>query len=574
MSQENLGWNPARVLFGLSRIGYKPHTALADIMDNSISYGATEVNLVIKKEREDLADTRKNNIEEYIVIDNGDGMNREGILSALALGAGDEAQYDEGSLSKFGLGLKSASFSQGNLLEIVSSAGDEFKKFAVDLETITDNYFCVELALDALDQELINGYLDDGKGTIIRIKKIHKNNHPSVKKTVDELKYRLGIIYYYFISEGITLKLNGDVIEGYDVLFTEEAEQNGALNEHEWDGRQVQWIKKPVSQTLDISGERPVKAIVEVTQLPHPPTFDLDGEGERAKVRDHYKIDSGNYGYYVYRNKRLISWAERFSGIIPQDQDFYAFRGRILLDNSADDAFNIDVKKSHLELSNEAWDSLSDLSDEYKRKSKKAWQRATALKKQMMGEDTSTVSNEIANDLNLPDEFLGGKLPTPEEEKTAEVNEENLKEKIKRKLRHDATEFKRSSTGAEEVTDEEIQDYATGGSSSDKRIFRVDHIEDNLLWEPYYDDDHGWCVRINKNHRFSRLIFEDNNQNTDMAVIYDLLLLHFAHAEVQIKRSPHYDSDSASEIITAFRESVSNLLVALVRNRAVGLPPL
>jgi hypothetical protein len=72
-------------------------------------------------------------------------------------------------------------------------------------------------------------------------------------------------------------------------------------------------------------------------------------------------IGSGNYGFYVYRNKRLISWASQLQGIIPIDQDYFAFRGRILIDDSADDYFNIDVKKSTLTLSDEAGMSLAIL---------------------------------------------------------------------------------------------------------------------------------------------------------------------------------------------------------------------
>ena len=64
----------------------------------------------------------------------------------------------------------------------------------------------------------------------------------------------------------------------------------------------------------------------------------------------------------------MISWASLLNGIIPQDQDFFAFRGRILLDDSADEYFNIDVKKSSFTLSEEAWNIISDYSQEPKEK--------------------------------------------------------------------------------------------------------------------------------------------------------------------------------------------------------------
>lgn len=572
---QQLDWNPSRVLFGLSRIGYTPHSALADIADNSVTNGADNVWLYINKIRDELSSTRKNNIKEYVIVDDGDGMDREGILSALSLGS-DDLSYSTDSLSKFGLGLKSASFSQGKILEVVSSKGDGFVKYSVNLNNIDNVYFCQLEELSKEDESLINEHLSNGIGTIVRITDIHHNNHPSLKSTEDALKYRLGTIYYYFLSEGLNIFLNGEKIEPYDVLFTDEADANGNLDENEWSGRTVNWIKKPTSQTLDISGEEPVSATVEVTQLPHPPIHALDGEGEQKRVRDKYKIGSGNYGFYVYRNKRLISWAERFDGIIPQDQDFYSFRGRILLDSDADDAFNIDVKKSHLELSDEAHASLSDLSDEYKRKSKKAWQNANSIKKQMMGNEPNNISNDIAEMLDLPDLLPGEELPSPEKEIRKKHREEEIKRDIQDKIKKEAKDAALAEgKDSEAITDEEVKVYADGGGNNkDKRILRVPQIEDNLLWEPYYDDDHGWSVRINKTHRFARCIFEDNSENIDMQVIFELLLLNAAQAEIHVRRNPDIDKNDAEHIVELFRESVSNNLAQLIRKKDIKLPPL
>jgi len=570
MSRQDLGWNASRVLFGLSRIGYTPQSAIADIVDNSITNSASNVHVKIVKERIDLSDNRKNNIKEYLIIDDGCGMDKQGVLAAFELGNNDFV-YSEDSLSKFGLGLKSASFSQGNILEIISSNGEGFIKFKVDLKTIEDSYFCTEEDLTDEDEELIDKNIIGGKGTIIRITDIHQNNHPSLKNTVSELEYRLGIIYYYFINDGISLTLNDELVEKYDVLFTDEAEQNGNLNEHEWSGKEVCWIKKLTSQALDIHSTPSVSASVEVTQLPHPPIHSLDGESEPAKIRKKYKIESGNYGYYVYRNKRLISWAERFNGLIPQDQDYFSFRGRILLDSTADDAFNIDVKKSSLTLSEEARDALSDLSDEYKRKSKKSWQRATELKKQMLGDEPNQIANDIASELDIPDMLPGEAIPSPEEEKEKLAREKVIKSKIKQKIRNEASEQEENN----ELTDEEVASYVSESSESrDKRIIRAKYIQDNHLWEPYYDDDHGWSVRINKNHRFSKCIYEDNGNNLDLQIIYELFLLQMSHAEVSLRKQPGMNQDVVEKILFSFRESISGLLVTMMRSENINLPPL
>lgn len=117
----DLAIDPGRVSFGLSRIGYTPTTAVCDVLDNSVRAGAKNINIRVIKERPNLSDKKKDNVKEYLVIDDGSGMDDAGIRNALTLGSPDN--YEEHSLSKFGLGLKSAAFSQGEELEVISSPG-------------------------------------------------------------------------------------------------------------------------------------------------------------------------------------------------------------------------------------------------------------------------------------------------------------------------------------------------------------------------------------------------------------------------------------------------------------------
>lgn len=111
MSEIQLNISAGRLLFGLSRIGYTTSSAICDIIDNSVRARSTEIIIKIIKERKDLGDTKKNNVKQYVIIDNGDGMDDTGIQNALKLGSSNE-DYEQFSLSKFGLGLKSAAFSQ------------------------------------------------------------------------------------------------------------------------------------------------------------------------------------------------------------------------------------------------------------------------------------------------------------------------------------------------------------------------------------------------------------------------------------------------------------------------------
>ncbi|QXD13940.1 ATP-binding protein [Rhodocaloribacter litoris] len=579
MSEINLDWNPGRVLFGLSRIGYTPASALCDLVDNAVRANASAVHILIHKEREDLSDRSKNNVREYLIIDDGDGMDEAGLKNALMLGSSD-LEYENHALCKFGLGLKSASLSQGDELHVISSTGDgNFLKYILSLPAIQNRgqYFATKAHLSEEDRALIDEYLTDGRGTIIRIGQVRKNNHPSVRSTVEELEYKIGVIYFYFMKEdGLKIYVDGKEISPFDVLFIDEANANGNLDENEWDGRSTRWIQRPKDISIDADYE--LKARIEVTQLPYPPIFDLDGAGEQAKIRDKYRIGAGNYGFYVYRNKRLISWAERFGGIIPQDQDYYSFRGRILIDDSADDAFNIDVKKATITLSDDAERTISDYSANYKSKSKKAWNRANNLRKERQGDDPNLVANQIVEEYTPPPNLPGEGIPSTEEIQKQRERETELQEEMRDKLRKETARKKQEKENQpiseEELTEEDLEAVLRENTHpAAHKIFQVSTILDNLLWEPYHDAEHEHCVRINRGHRFGRLIYDDNHSNTDLQVIFELMLLQLAIAEVYAQKNlTKYKRENVNNIVTEFRRYTSEFLADMCRKLDHKLP--
>lgn len=573
----NLGIDPGRLLFGLSRIGYTTSTAICDIIDNSIRANATFVKLLIIKDRKDYSDSKKNNIKEYIIIDDGDGMNRQGIIDALTLGSTD-INYETKSLSKFGLGLKSAAFSQGDLLDVISSDGNGFTKFQVSLPKImnTKLYAADELDLNESDIKYTQDFLTTGKGTIIRISEIRKNNHPSVSNTITELNTKVGVIYYYFIHElKLKIFISDFEVPGIDPLFIEEANQNGNLDENLWDGTEVKWIEKKREILLD--NETNISAELEITQLPYPPIFRIKhlGESKDSEIRKKYLIDASNYGFYVYRNNRLISWASHLNGIIPYDQDFYAFRGRIFINNTADDFFNIDVKKSTLTLSEEAWRVISDVTREARNKSKNAWLNANRLRREIINRDPNEIANRLLSEFEQLELLPGDSIPLEEEElrRIALITKDMA---LKVKL---IVKMMREDNGLEDDNDEisqEEKETAIKGAINPQlsKIFRVSSVQDNLLWEPYYDTDLGNCVRINKLHRFALYIYENNIANQDLQISFDLLLLQLSDSEFYAyKNITDFSYEQIKSILWNFRRIVSEFLAHMVRKLESQLPP-
>ena len=567
MAFERLDMDAGRICDGLSRIGYTPPTALTDIMDNAVTAGATHVIVKIVRENEARGDSRKDNVREYLLIDDGKGMSDEGIRNALKLGSSD-ADYAPRTLSKFGLGLKSASFSQGEVLEIISSAGaaSPFLKYRVSLPEVRrrGQYGAESITLSAEDDALIDEYLPNGHGTLIRIAEIRKGNHPSIKSTLEEMQQRIGIIYYYFMKDGLSIEVDGRAIVPLDALFTAEAEQNGNLNENDWNGREVRWIQTPTEITLDPA--RNVQATVEVTQLPHPPSFTKDGKEPRAAVNDKYRIQAGNYGFYVYRNKRLLSWAERFSGvgksIVSSDFDHYSFRGRLLLTEEADDVINIDVKKSQIMLSDEAYKALDDSATAYTRKSRRAWNFAKNTEDDRRKADSAGTSNALVEQAQVSDDLPGD----PDTEADLQVVKQREQEIITEQAARFAAEARRSQQTPQQI-------ISGQNAAPTDRIFHVDRVEDHALYEPYYDAVKGNCVRINVTHRFAQTIYEDNRSNGNLQILFDLTLLHLATAEVHVEKTlAKFDRKTVEAILKEQRRVASEFLATLCRNLGDALP--
>ena len=93
-------------------IGYSLETAIADLIDNSISAGASNIEIIC-----DVASI----LPTLIILDNGRGMTEEELLIAMRHGTDSPARRRSShDLGRFGLGLKTASFSQCRSLTVVS----------------------------------------------------------------------------------------------------------------------------------------------------------------------------------------------------------------------------------------------------------------------------------------------------------------------------------------------------------------------------------------------------------------------------------------------------------------------
>src|SRR5690606_11033123 len=132
----------AALIEGLRDLGYSLETAISDIIDNSITAGATRVEII--------TETSSGN-PRIAILDNGEGMSEDELVAAMRPGSRNPlATRDEPDLGRFGLGLKSASFSQCRRLTVVSRKGGRTSTAVWDLDDVAErNEWAVQLPDDA-----------------------------------------------------------------------------------------------------------------------------------------------------------------------------------------------------------------------------------------------------------------------------------------------------------------------------------------------------------------------------------------------------------------------------------------
>ena len=130
--------NAANFVESLRKYGYDFSSALADILDNSISADCSNIDITFLPNKNWLT-----------IKDDGKGMDQSGLEIAMQLGSGDPLESrNKKDLGRFGCGLKTASFSQSRKLIVLSKQNKKYTGAEWDLDVIKDSnewrfiYYC------------------------------------------------------------------------------------------------------------------------------------------------------------------------------------------------------------------------------------------------------------------------------------------------------------------------------------------------------------------------------------------------------------------------------------------------
>jgi len=319
---ENAKPNPKSTINSYRSFGYNLSTAIADIVDNSISANANEISL----------DYSWKGKESFItILDNGKGMNIAELIIAMTPGSKDpEDIRDEKDLGRFGMGLKTASFSQCKRLTVVTKKkGYKIIKRCWDIDFINQEEEWTLLDYIS-DDSLLNKLDKFESGTLIfweildRIVGNSNEDNEAVKNAFYQelisVKEHLSLVFHKFIeSKKVKIHSNTYEIEAWNPFLLN-------LNP-----------KPEMGQTEILNNN------VEVTYfiLPHM---------SKIKIEDYEKSGGplGWYqqqGFYVYRGDRLLVSGD-WLGIEKKREYSKLARISINFPNANDFDWNLDIKKS------------------------------------------------------------------------------------------------------------------------------------------------------------------------------------------------------------------------------------
>jgi len=339
---------PARALItGIRAIGYSFSTAVADIIDNSITADAKEVFV----ESDPLAE-----MPYFCILDNGKGMDNDGLDNALLLGSDRTEKKDsEKELGRFGLGLKSASLSQCRKVTVATKQRGSQRIFAMclDLDVIEkDNEYKLEILNPTEIKELpCIDKLDAFKsGTLViwndfdRIEK--KNFERNFRQLVADSKKHVELVFHNFYNS-IKIYFNNLRIEKRDpFLRSARGRQPGKTNIVSYNGKKI-----------------------EITAHTLPYANSLSTE-ERKLLGNPVSL-ANDQGFYIYRNKRLISWGG-WMRMQPKSELNKLARVEINFPSTLDSVWTLDVKKSSAKIPDSLKDAIFASITEATTKSKKA----------------------------------------------------------------------------------------------------------------------------------------------------------------------------------------------------------
>lgn len=314
--------NAGALIESLRDIGYTMSSALADIVDNSLTAGATEITIRVHSNAEDAA---------IGIIDNGVGMTPPELLEAMRPGSRSPTETRSAEdLGRFGLGLKTASFSQCRRLTVVTRRRGILAVAIWDIDVVVARDAWVVETRES-DSCIRFADLLENDGTLILWEKLDRvglelgTQH--FLRIMDEASKHLELVFHRFMKsehgrKAVSFDVNGRKLIPVDPF--------------------AEWHDATIRQAEDRRTAGGGMVTIQPFILPHRNKVASEAEWKRMGLAEgHMKAQ----GFYLYRNRRLIRHATWFR-MAPQHRLTQLARVRVDIGNESDSAWKIDVLKA------------------------------------------------------------------------------------------------------------------------------------------------------------------------------------------------------------------------------------
>lgn len=317
------------LLESMRAVGYSLPTALADLIDNSISAQASTVSIQFTVEPSPL----------IYIQDDGTGMGEEELRVAMKLaGKPPTLQRAKDDLGRFGLGLKTASLSQCRRLVVVSKKKNLPVVGAVwDLDVVASKG---TWSLEWLETDELSKYLGFMKhpfgeqGTVVFWEELdllfieEEQHSKSLAIKMESAADHISLVFHRYLGgvgkSRLSIEVNDLALRPLDPFFS----TNSATQ-----------IK---NETIKV-GREDVKVTSYI--LPHINRMSEDERKQAKKISDRFRETQG---FYIYRQKRLLTYGTWFRLTPKNEMSKFA---RVMVDtpNTLDREWRLGVTKSSVE---------------------------------------------------------------------------------------------------------------------------------------------------------------------------------------------------------------------------------
>jgi hypothetical protein len=343
MNYEEAEPNPEHLIRSIAEQGYSLESSLADLIDNSISAEATGVEVLIDMEQEPFT---------LFLADNGSGMTENTLKSSMQFPSSSPVlERVETDLGRFGLGMKTASFSQTRTFTVLSrERGASIYKgrtWDVDYLKRKKKWHLIVNTKDEVERILSNyhkisadhlGNIKDfSANTIIIWKGLYKfeeyldrsNRKKALQQQLNEVTVdHLALVFHRFLErkkDKISIRVNNKQINPFDPFPPSD------LGVRKIESKRRSFFKDKVK----LEG-----FVLPACSIDEARTGVSKWTTKKASLTD-------MEGIYIYRADRIIIYGG-WNGLIRKGPRLQLARLRVDVGNKVDHLLHLNVSKSQI----------------------------------------------------------------------------------------------------------------------------------------------------------------------------------------------------------------------------------